>query len=191
MDQRARMFKVLTCLALAMTGAAGLLSWIEPTGPGSSGAPDLAQVVAQARQAVTGDTSVSLGRWCQIDLSLCDDRLAGRTDVLAAVPSNDQYHFFVGDAGVVQANACWWEQESIARHGDAVRVGVYYRSGQSAVPLPQAIALQALVRELNRCCAAPSWALPVSVVGEFGSDEWQAEFARGLRELLASSSGAR
>jgi hypothetical protein len=185
------MFKVLTCLALAMTATAGLLSWIEPAGPTQSDAPDLTVVAAQARQAVTGDTSVSLGRWCRIDVALCDDPLGGRADVLAAVPSNDQYHFLVGNAGVVQTNPCWCEQASIARHGDAVRVGVYYRSGESAVPLPQGVALQALLHELNRCCAEPSWVLPVSVVGEFGFDEWQAEFARSLRELVASSGRAR
>jgi hypothetical protein len=68
---------------------------------------------------------------------------------------------------------------------------VCYRAGASAVPLPQGIALQALLNELNRCCAEPSWALPVSVVGEFSFDEWQAEFARSLRDLMAPSGPAR
>ena len=174
MNRQTRMFRMLTCLALAMTGTAVLLSWMEPSGRGAAEQLAPALAAMEAEQAVAVSAPIALGRWQRVDVVVCREAVSARANVLAAVPQTEQYHFLVQPDGHVLANPSWLDQAPIGDADDVVRVGVCCLDDDSDLSFSQRVALETLVTQLRRHCAVPGGSLIVSV------DERTVSAGRGL-----------
>jgi hypothetical protein len=155
MDQHARMFKVMALLVAAMTVTTALLIWIEPS---RTSAQVLVPALAaeQAQRVVATDRLIPTGRWFEINVGICADRRARRSNVLAAIAPNEQFHFVVMPNGHVQATAAWHHQESIGELYDVVQIGVGCHQADGFLSASQRTALEALLLELSHRCAPPN-----------------------------------
>jgi hypothetical protein len=180
MEQHARMFKVITSLVVAMTATAALLIWVEPS---RTTAQSLVPILAaeQAERVVTQDVDVSHGRWCQIDVAVCNDLTVARTNTLAAIaPVADRFHFIVGANGWVRATAAWQRQAAIGQPPDVVRIGVACDAREHNLTTSQRTALEALLVELYDRCAPPNGWRTASVDDEDGRTDGPTRVLRGI-----------
>ena len=68
MGERARMFKMLSCLVMAMTVCAALLSWMAPRDPTTAVLTDPEFSRVQAREALGIDERAAPIPWEQIEI---------------------------------------------------------------------------------------------------------------------------
>jgi hypothetical protein len=189
MDQRARMFRVLASLVVAMTITAGLLILIEPS---QSTAQVLVPQLAaeQAQRVVSRDLRVGLGRWHQIDVAPCPPPTGARSMALAAITATDQFHFVITATGLVHATGSWLGQQAIGQPSDVVRIGVACDGTEENLSLGQRAALEALLRELHTLLSTTAGWRSVSVQSAPLAETLNRSLARTLKAILAEIGSA-
>ena len=169
------MFKTLASLALAMTGGAGLLAWLEPRAdnypddPALAGNPLLSRHLARQVVRSSGFTAERSWRGVEIVTLVGTSPAAGGT--LTATLPPDNLHFVVGEDGGLQALPAWLQARSVLASGRMIRVGVVGRQSERRVPTCQWLALRALLAELSEQTQAVSLPVRLEPVAQASSGE--------------------
>lgn len=167
MDRQARMFKALASLALAMTGGAGLLAWLEPKPHSSLNDPTLAGNPLlsrqRARQAVGSGDDAWDKPWRAIEVVALVHAVGPIGLALTATVPPDDLHFVIDEDGTVQALPSWTKRGAADGPQRVIRIGVVGSVPDRRLPSTQWLALRALLVELNAHAEATSGALPVKL----------------------------
>jgi len=141
------MFRVWTCLALAMTTGAVLLSWLERGAPVAATPWTAAELQAAATSAV-GEHREGLAPWSGIVLV----GVAGQAGPggLTATRPNDDVHFVLTAQGRVYPQPSWYEQRTLDANG-GIRIGL--AAVRTARAEEQIRALRHLIDVLNQVVA--------------------------------------
>ncbi len=165
MDPRARMFKALATLALALTGGASLLAWLEPD------PVDVAAASARtanpliwrhlAREAIQKIDSAAASPWRAVEVVAVTDGGPARGATLSATLPPDDLHFLVAEDGRLQALPAWQHQQAADPSERVIRVGVVGRASEHHVASAQWNTLRALLAELAGQTRQSTGPLPV------------------------------
>jgi hypothetical protein len=142
MDQRTRMIAVLSCLAVSMTGTAGLLAWMDPFAVPPEPIPE-SELMELARAAVADEVPIDPGRWSGI--SVFGAPSSG--GFLSATWDLDS-HFVVDLNGRFSRARSWVAQQVFDVTPKAVRIQVTQASNDTGVSALQWASTRALVRAL-------------------------------------------
>ncbi len=159
MDQRKRLFFVLTSLAGAMTSTASLLAWMAPVLPATPQATTT-NMLGIARSLVTEDVPVQKAHWQRVEI--VPEPIAQTSGmILASAPGNGAYHFFIDDRGSMSRASSWRGQVPAGQDHDAVRVRLARSSVNDSISVRQSRALGALLRALDEVVSPAAESLPV------------------------------
>ncbi len=159
MDQRKRLFFVLTSLAGAMTSTASLLAWMAPTLPAAT-QKDATNMLGIARSLVTEDVPVQENQWQRIDI-VPEPAAQSSGVVLASSRDNGAYHFFIDDRGSLSRASSWRGQTPAGIDPEAVRVRLAHSPANEPISARQSRALGALLRALDERVSPMGESLPV------------------------------
>jgi hypothetical protein len=142
MDQRTRMIAVLSCLAVSMTGTAGLLAWMDPFAAPADPIPE-EQLMELARATVADAVSIDAERWRSIDVF----GAPASGGFLSASAESDS-HFIIDVSGRFTRGRSWVTQQFFQNDPSAVRIQVAQRMQNPGVSPLQWASTRALVRAL-------------------------------------------
>lgn len=160
MDQRARMWKTLACLAVAMTSTTILLGWMDPSPPPPSASPSPDQLAQLARLAVDMGIDLREHRWIDIEVIEGPVAAAGTT-LIAASRRESECHFRIDGNGRLFRTARWRDQRPPSASPHSVRIQVARTPGREPISLAQEKAIRALVDALDKALAVQEALLPV------------------------------
>lgn len=162
MSHPKRMWGTLGCLALAMTGTAALLGWIDPTNRFWNNPASAKEVVQLAQSAVWDEVDVDAARWRSVEI--VPTVAAGRGGALTAQSAaSPEYHFLIDETGRTERCEAWWTQATPLDAPSTVRVRVVQLGGSTLPPL-QALAIESVLAAINRVVLPGDQRLPVRVL---------------------------
>jgi hypothetical protein len=181
------MVRVWTCLAVAMTAGAVLLSWLERGAPVAPMPRSTSALLAEAQSAV-GQPADSLRPWSGI--VLVGVSAGAAPSALAATRPQEDVHFVLATNGDVLAQASWRDQRMLDSDG-CIRIGLVAASVSGAGSQTQLRALRALIDTLNVTVtreAGHSEVGPLQIVLDAGQVDRAVMEAvvRQLREIWAA-----
>ncbi len=147
MDERTRMFRVLSSLALAMVGGGGILFWLEP----DSGITFTLTPSQYAQKAVSSCPTLTQP-WRGVTIVPIDSVASTRT--LTAVGQREDLHFLVMPDGAVVAQSLWlsqsnWDVSDQGTDAPIIRVGMHVPGEGGKIGADQFEGLRALWTTLN------------------------------------------
>lgn len=149
MDQHTRMLKTLVCLAVAMTGTAAFLHWLDPSS--TLRAPTLAahDVAVLVRSLVTDAVDIKPDQWK--DVEVVAGPIGGNAGTpLTASPDSAGCHFYIDQAGRPSRARGWSRQMPPDDAPHTVRIQVARASGAGEFPTPlQWFTIRNLVEALD------------------------------------------
>lgn len=161
MNQKKRMARTLSCLVLAMSGTAMLLSWMNPAGHGAT--PEQMEKIMQAAADVVGaDGAIRQRRWQSIDVLAVTEPRAGA--MLAATRDDGAWHFHVGRDGMPVRGGSWWRQEAAGSGAPSILIHLTRQDASDDFQPLQVIGVRALVASILRCLHQTGDTLPVRFV---------------------------
>ncbi len=160
MDQRARTITVLACLVGAMTGAATLLAWMDPSIPPPPEPLSQPQLVSLAHSLVNNAVVIDPELWDQVEV-VAGPRTPHTGTWLAARSENSQSHFFIDDTGRPSRASRWCAQRQSEVHPHAIRIRVTPPVIGPYMSTAQLLCLRALVDALDGAVSPGSTPLRV------------------------------
>lgn len=188
MDQRKRMFYVLTCLVGAMTSTASLLAWMAPSMPKAVVSKDTGNILGIARSLVTEDVPVHRAQWHQVEI--VPEPVASSTELsLASDSDGGSFHFFIDDRGSLSRAGNWRGQLPAGGSLDTVRVRLARQSVSRVISAQQSRTLSALLRALDEAVSPGHRSLPIHFDPAFASSQLRAAGSLPRSVLLSRVSG--
>jgi hypothetical protein len=136
------MIAVLSCLAVSMTGTAGLLAWMDPFALSAEPIPE-EQLMELARATVADAVAIDPNRWQSI--SVFGGAQSG--GFLSAV-SEEESHFVIDVSGRFTRARSWVAQQIFDNSPSTVRIQVAQSSPRAGVSASQWASTKALLRAL-------------------------------------------
>jgi len=182
MDQRARMYRTLGCLAGAMTGTATLLAWINPS-PVLPEEPVRGQIDSLARALVLDRVELRPGQWRDVEI-LARPTAANAAVMLAAGVDPPEFHFYIDRDGRPSRADRWRHQLPPSNSPHTIRIQVATVGNRPRVSSVQWETVQGLLEAIHDAVAPHRAPLPVHLSAELSQ-------ARVLptSPLLATPSG--
>lgn len=168
MDQRSRMTRTLGCLATAMTAAAALLAWADPTVsvPRAIRSPD------EIRQSVHDLLAESVffdpDMWHDVEILACPST-ARPASFLTALPAEADYHWLVDDDARLAQTDLWRGQSGVADAPHTLRISVSRRAGGQPMSSAQWLCVRTLVTSLTAATGSDQLAHSVRLHPSWGS----------------------
>ncbi len=167
MDERTRMFRVLSSLAIAMVGGGGFLFWLEP----DSGISLRLTPSQYAHKAVQACPTLAQ-HWRGVTIVPIDSFSQSRT--LTAVGQREDLHFVVMPDGAILAQDLWISQEDWISQTDSmasgydgdlaiIRVGMHVQAEGKQIGADQFEGLRALWTTLNNRVGHSGGAIPLNL----------------------------
>ncbi len=179
MDERTRMFRVLSSLAIAMVGGGGILFWLEP----ESGINLSLTPTHYATKAVEACPTLTQ-QWEGVTIVPID--APNKSLTLTAVSQRQDLHFLVMPDGSVLAQNLWISQSNwIPDDSAIIRVGMHFDSDGSRIKPDQFEGLKALWMKLNDRIGHSGGAIPLNLRFA-GTDRYQGLGDSISADLLAS-----
>jgi len=188
MDQRKRLFFVLTCLTGAMTSTASLLAWMAPTLPSISPQNPATNMLGIARSLVTEDVPVQTAQWQRVEIVPEPNDLSFGVRLASATDSG-AYHFFIDDRGTLSRASSWRGQVPAGRDPDTVRVRLARSPVNEPISERQSRALSALLRALDEVVSPARESLPVRLDPSFAPLDLRAVATLSGTPVLSHISG--
>jgi hypothetical protein len=150
MDRRARMWKTLGCLVVAMTGTSAMLGWMDPTSDGAAVVVTEFEITALVRESVdsgfSADTEPAV--WREVEIS------PGRSmptagSLLAARRGPLNYHFYVDRFGRPMKTVHWRRQQAVAGRRGVIRIQVEPTAQDATISAAQRYCVRQLIETLS------------------------------------------
>jgi len=188
MDQRKRLFYVLTCFAGAMASTASLLAWMDPQQRGPTDATAQRSVLGIARSLVSDDVPIRPAMWRRVEV-VPEPVAATPGFLLASQPVDAQYHFFIDDRGSLSRAGNWCGQLPVTEDHETVRVRLARPPAANAITDRQTQTLSALLRALDEMVSPSPNSLPVELDPSFASGFAESAASELRTALLARVTG--
>ncbi|GJM23663.1 MAG: hypothetical protein DHS20C16_00780 [Phycisphaerae bacterium] len=161
MDERTRMFRVLSSLAVAMVGGGGMLFWLEP----ESGITITLTPAQYAHDAVAACPTLAQ-QWRGVTIVPIEPLSQSRT--LTAVGQREDLHFLVMPDGAVVAQKLWvsqsnWGTQDRPSDPSIIRVGMHIQAEGGQIGSDQFEGLRALWTTLNDRIGHSGGAIPLNL----------------------------
>ncbi|MCA9252286.1 MAG: hypothetical protein R3E58_10580 [Phycisphaerae bacterium] len=161
MDERTRMFRVLSSLALAMVGGGGILFWLEP-----DAGITLSLTPSQYAQKAVSSCPTLTQPWRGVTIVPIDSYSSTRT--LTAVGQREDLHFLVMPDGAVLAQNLWlsqsnWDVSDQGADAPIIRVGMHVQGDGGHIGSDQFEGLRALWTTLNDRIGHSGGAIPLNL----------------------------
>ena len=168
MDQRSRMTKTLGCLATAMTAAAALLAWADPTVsvPRTSRSPD--EIRQSVHDLLAEGASFDPNMWHDVELLACPST-ARPARFLTSLPAEADYHLLVDDDARLAQTDLWRGQFDVADAPHTLRIGVSRRAPGQPMSSAQWFCVRTLVTSLSAVAGSDQLARSVRLHPSWGS----------------------
>ncbi len=157
------MFRTLGGLAVAMTGTAGVLAWMDPSIPLGADSLTYEELSRIAYRLVQDDVRVDARRWREVELVAA--RLDARGTMLAAAADDGECHFYIDEAGQAVQGRRWRQQTGASHAPHTVRIeiglGETMPNGGEGMSLQQWQSVQALLQALDTTVGDPGQPLPL------------------------------
>ncbi|MFQ5414352.1 MAG: hypothetical protein ACE5E6_07820 [Phycisphaerae bacterium] len=160
MNQQGRVVRTLACLVGAMTAAAALLAWADPTGALPEPALSTEQIIALAEARVVDATRAGAAMWREIAITP-GTALPGHGTKLVGAPARDDVHFSVDVDGRAECGLPWRRQQFVTGAAGAVRIEVVEPSAGGPMTSSQWLCVRTLIAALNRRVMPPGGSLPI------------------------------
>lgn len=148
MDQRRRMYNTLGCLAGAMTGAASLLAWIDPTPSIPPAVLTHEELLSTARSLVFDSVTIQPARWRTVEV-VEGPSLRGPSVALTAGADLNESHFYIDDEGRPSRGNRWDRQVAPSNAPHTIRIEIAADDTGPPPSSAQQLSVQALLDALN------------------------------------------
>lgn len=147
MDQRARMWKTLASLVVAMTGTSALLGWMDPSPGISAAAPPPGELLDLARTTVAADINIARGFWTIVVIEAVPDAPGA---MLAATDGRDvRHHFRIDTDGRPVRLQPWYEQRAADGWPQTIRIAVAQADADLPMAPAQWLSVRAMIHTLR------------------------------------------
>jgi len=164
------MVNTLVCLVVSMTGAAGLLGYLEPSVAPSPGSLPFDTIESVAWEVVTNTPNLDPQRWRAVNVaSVLEPGSSGA--LLAARSDQESSHFFVHLDGHISCGTLWRDQRELATSPGTIVVEVAQEGPGEVMSEAQWVGVRSLVRSLTETVAPIDGMLPVTA-----DSSWQAAY---------------
>ncbi len=170
MNQRPRMVNTLVCLVVSMTGAAGLLGYLDPSVSPSPDSLTFDTIESVAWEIVSNTHNLDPQRWQAVNVASVLEP-GDRGALLAARSNQESSHFFVHLDGHISYSTLWRDQHELAASPGTIVVEVAQQGPGEVMSEAQWVGVRSLVRSLTETVAPIDGVLPVTA-----DSSWQAAY---------------
>ncbi len=183
MTQRPRMVNTLVCLVVSMTGAAGLLGYLDPSVSPSADSLPFETIESVAWEVVADTFDLDPQRWQSVNVA---SRLESgeQGTLLVARASRVSSHFFVHFDGRISCGSLWRDQLELADSPGTIVVEVAQGGPGELMSEAQWVGVRSLVRSLTETVSPAGVELPITT-----DNSWQTAYqsTEMVSEIATSS----